>query len=61
MSSESYYIKDQKATYFLTFTVQAWVDVFTRSIYRMDIVDSLNYFSACDYAGEKGLVDVEMI
>ncbi len=43
MSSESYYIKDQKATYFLTFTVQAWVDVFTRSIYRMDIVDSLNY------------------
>ena len=43
MSSESYYIKDQKATYFLTFTVQAWVDVFTRSTYRMDIVDSLNY------------------
>ena len=43
MSSESYYIKDQKATHFLTFTVQAWVDVFTRSIYRLDIVDSLNY------------------
>ena len=43
MSSESYYIKDQRATHFLTFTVQAWVDVFTRSIYKMDIVDSLNY------------------
>jgi putative transposase len=43
MSAESYYIKDQQATYFLTFTVQAWVDVFTRSTNRMDIVNSLNY------------------
>lgn len=43
MSSESYYIKDQAATHFLTFTVQAWVDVFTRSIYKIDIVESLNY------------------
>ncbi len=43
MSSESYYIKDQKSAYFLTFTVQSWVDVFTRSTYKMDIVDSLNH------------------
>lgn len=43
MSSENYFIKDQQSTYFLTFTVHGWIDVFSRSIYRMDIVDSLNY------------------
>ncbi len=43
MSSENYQIKDQQAIYSLTFTVHAWVDVFTRSIYRLDIIDSLNY------------------
>jgi REP element-mobilizing transposase RayT len=43
MTSENYYIKDQNAVYFLTFTVVEWVDVFTRNSYKMAIVDSLNY------------------
>ncbi|MCK9411617.1 MAG: transposase [Prolixibacteraceae bacterium] len=43
MSSENYFIKDQNAPYFLTFTVVDWVDVFTRSQYKNTIVDSLNY------------------
>ena len=43
MSSEDYTIADQNAVYFLTFTITDWVDVFTRSCYRMVVVDSLNY------------------
>src|SRR5665647_2407096 len=43
MSSENYSIEDQNAVYFLTFTITDWVDVFTRSCYRMLVVDSLNY------------------
>ena len=43
MSSEDYFITDQNAVYFLTFTITDWVDVFTRSCYRLIIVDSLNY------------------
>jgi len=30
-------------TYFLTITVVAWIDVFTRPVYKHLIVDSLNY------------------
>jgi len=43
MSGDKYFIKDQNAKYFLTFTVIDWVDVFTRKEYKMEIVDSLNY------------------
>lgn len=43
MSSENYFIKDQYATYFLTFTIVDWVDVFTRSQYKNAIVDSLSF------------------
>ena len=43
MSSEDYTIADQNAVYFLTFTITDWVDIFTRSCYRMVVVDSLNY------------------
>ncbi len=43
MSSEDYAIADQNAVYFLTFTIVDWVDIFTRSCYRMIVVDSLNY------------------
>jgi putative transposase len=43
MSSENYTIEDQNAIYFLTFTITDWVDVFTRSCYRIILVDSLNY------------------
>ena len=43
MSGDRYFITDQNATYFLTFTVVEWVDVFTRKDYKQIIVDSLNY------------------
>jgi len=43
MPADNYYIDDQNATYFLTFTVVDWLDVFTRKEYKIIIVDSLNY------------------
>ena len=43
MSADNYFITDQNAVYFLTFTVTDWVDVFTRKEYKVEIVDSLNY------------------
>ncbi|MBS2098524.1 transposase [Carboxylicivirga linearis] len=43
MSSENYYIGDQHATYFLTFTVVNWIDVFTRPEYKDVVVDSLRF------------------
>jgi putative transposase len=43
MSGDRYFITDQNATYFLTFTVVEWVDLFTRKDYKQIIVDSLNY------------------
>jgi REP element-mobilizing transposase RayT len=43
MSADNYFINDQNAVYFLTFTVVDWVDVFTRKEYKVVIADSLNY------------------
>ncbi len=43
MSADNYYIEDQNAVYFMTFTVSDWIDIFTRKEYRFVIVDSLNY------------------
>jgi len=43
MTAENYFIKDQNAVYYLTFTVVDWVDVFTRNEYKTVIADSLNY------------------
>ena len=51
MAGDRYFIKDQKATYFLTLTVVKWIDIFTRVDYRNVIIDSLNYCIK-----EKGLV-----
>ena len=51
MSSEGYKITDQSATYFVSFAVVGWVDVFSRKEYRDIVVDSLKYCQA-----EKGLV-----
>ncbi|AWW30662.1 transposase [Echinicola strongylocentroti] len=39
----SYAIKDQSATYFLTFTVHQWVDVFTRKIYTDQLLNSIKH------------------
>ncbi len=43
MSGDRYFITDQTACYFLTFTVVDWVDVFIRPVYKQIIVDSLNF------------------
>ena len=43
MSGDKYKITDQNALYFLTLTVVDWVDVFTRKIYKQDIVESLSF------------------
>ena len=43
MSKDRYTINDQYGTYFLTFTVTDWVDVFTRIDYKQIIIDSLNF------------------
>jgi len=43
MSGDRYFIRDQEAVYFLTFTVVNWLDVFTRGIHKHIVVDALNY------------------
>lgn len=40
---DRYFIRDQNAIYFLTFTVVNWLDVFTRANHKQIIVDALNY------------------
>ena len=49
MSGDRYFITDQHATYYITFTVVDWIDIFTRPAYKEIIVDALNH---C--AGHKG-------
>lgn len=39
----TYTIKDQKGQYFVTCTVNQWVDVFTRNIYKDILIESLKY------------------
>src|SRR5690348_2079689 len=41
--SNKYKIRDQDKLYFVTFTVIAWLDVFTRQEYRDIFLDSLRY------------------
>jgi REP element-mobilizing transposase RayT len=41
--SQGYQIYNPAATYFLTLQVVDWVDVFTREVYRKEILDSLTY------------------
>ena len=41
--STSYQIDDPAGTYFLTFTVVDWVDIFSRKVYRDILTDSLNF------------------
>ncbi len=51
MPAAGYKITDQGATYFISFAVVGWVDVFSRQEYRDIVIDSLKY---CQL--EKGLV-----
>jgi len=41
--SERYKICDQDRQYFISFAVEAWVDVFTRPVYKNIIVESIKY------------------
>ena len=38
-----YKIRNQGATYFLTFTVEGWIDLFSRKVYRDIILDSFMF------------------
>ncbi|MEQ8629438.1 transposase [Ekhidna sp.] len=49
--ADSYQIKDQGGTYFITCQVIGWVDVFSRQTYRDIIISSLKYCMA-----EKNLI-----
>jgi len=49
--SNGYLIHNPAATYFLTLQVIDWVDVFSREIYRKEIINSLTYCRK-----EKGLI-----
>ncbi len=40
---EAYQINNQKATYFITFQIVGWADVFSRQRYRDVIIDSFKY------------------
>lgn len=51
MSSDRYSWANKEGTYFLTFTVVDWIDVFTRKEHAYLICDSLNHNIA-----HKGLV-----
>ena len=51
MSEGGYKITDQGATYFVSFAVVAWVDVFSRKEYRDILIESLQYCQA-----QKGLM-----
>jgi len=42
----AYQIHDQEATYFLTFQIVGWADIFSRQIYRDVIIDSFKYCKA---------------
>ena len=51
MSEGGYKITDQGATYFVSFAVVSWVDVFSRKEYRDILIESLQYCQA-----QKGLM-----
>ena len=41
--SFGFVVKDQGAVHFVTFTVHQWVDVFTRDLYREELIKNLKY------------------
>jgi len=40
---EGYIIRDQKLPHFITVTVVDWIDVFSRKVYRDEVIASLDY------------------
>ena len=51
MSGDRYTISDQNATYFLTFTIVDWLNLFTKKEHKLELVNSMNYCIK-----EKGLI-----
>jgi len=43
MNEGGYKIRDQYATYYMTFTAVGWVDIFTRKACSQILIDSFNY------------------
>lgn len=41
--AEGYKIRNQSATYFLTFTIVGWIDIFSRQVYRDIVLESMRY------------------
>ena len=41
--SDKYKIREREWPYFVTFTVERWIDVYTRDLYKNIFVDSLNH------------------
>jgi REP element-mobilizing transposase RayT len=41
--STAYKLSEKEGTYFLTFQIVGWVDIFTRKIYRDIVIDNLKY------------------
>lgn len=41
--AEGFKIRDQASTHFVTFTIEGWIDIFSRQRYRDIILDSLQY------------------
>jgi hypothetical protein len=67
--SIKYKFHDSTAIYFVSFAVMGWIDVFTRTVNRDLLLESLAYCrkentsdhlysSAIDYEGEKGLIGI---
>ena len=40
---EAYQISDQEATYYMTFQVVGWADIFSRQVYRDIVIDSFKF------------------
>ena len=36
-------VSDQNSAYFLTLTIEGWMDIFTRKEYKLEVVNSLNF------------------
>ena len=41
--SHRHIIWDQNKTHFITLTIERWIDIFTRQVYKDIVIDSLNY------------------
>jgi len=59
MKGDRYFIQDQNGTYFLTFTVVNWLDVFIRESYNQIITQELNY--CIQHKGLERMINVSTV